>query len=342
MRSKIAKTIIMALVLLFAVPMAVCAAPEKRGTTAGNLQNGGYAVESGGWIYYYGDDNLIKTKPGGSNSQVLVEGVNSMLESPFWGNLNVADGWIYFNTMHGTVYKVPASGGKPQVFLKGQKRPLMVGVNEFLVADGWMYYNYETGSVSSLERTSVIFRIKLDGTGNQVVTGYKKKSIHWLLDVVDGYVYYTGFGQEDGMIGIYRIPATGGKPELFDQIPYSFGIQIIDDWVYYTSSLDGNALCKIRTDGSGRQVLYGEKPCGSINVAGDWVYFSAIQEGETYDKSYYVRIRTDGSDFQILSKEWLVNPSVAGDLIVSMMDGAMRIKEGEQGVYLEQISARIQ
>lgn len=335
----IPKIIITIITVIFTTTMPTVPL-RGRGTTAGNMQNGGYAVESDDWIYYYANGNLYKTQQGMEDQEILIENIDSMLPYPFWGNLNVMGDWIYFSTMHGSVYKVPTSGGRPQAFISGQTKPYMVGVCEFLIVDDWFYYNYETTEPSKMERSSMICRMRLDGSDDQVLLGDDGKgNMFWLLDVADGFIYYNGIRHKDQRFYDYRMPIEGGKPERLDFIPYAAQIQVVDGWIYYCDSSGSLNIQRTRTDGSETQIIYDQGFCNSINVVGDWIYcFAGLEKGD-YDNRFYMRIKTNGRDMQILNEEQMFQCSVAGDVVCSMLEGAMRIREDNQVPYLEQISA---
>lgn len=296
---------------------------DNRGTTPGNMQNGGYAVAAGDWIYYYADYNLYKTQTGSDDSEILIENVNSLLNDPFWGNLNIAeDGNIYFVTMHGSVYRVPADGGTPTIFIEGETTPYMQGVNEFLIVGEWLYYNYENSTQNTSTRSSVIKRIHLDRSDDQVLIGDDNDHIYWLQDVADDYIYYTDGTHEEEALLNARIPVSGGQQERIDFISYSNTIQIIDGWLYYRDDMD---VCRIRPDGSDQQVIFDESYCYQFNVAEDWIYCQVTDEEGDTDNRYVIRVKTDGTDVQVVNDEDMMNFAVAGDVMATMLDGMMRI-----------------
>jgi hypothetical protein len=78
------------------------------------------------------------------------------------------------------------------------------------------------------------------------------------------------------------------------------------DWIYYFNlGVDGPALYKIRTDGSGKMKLNSDVST-SINVVGDWIYYC---KGRLYDEGIYTlngpiyKIRTDGTEETIINDE---------------------------------------
>lgn len=140
---------------LLCVPITTMASSERRGVTAGNLTYGGWVAESEGNIYFGYQGNLCKTQQGSNQIHMLTPKINEHLPDPYFGNLNVIDGWIYFKTLHGSIYRISDCGGTPQLVLAGLDYP-WIGVNEFVIVDDWLYYNYEIAS-TGLDRSSKIY-----------------------------------------------------------------------------------------------------------------------------------------------------------------------------------------
>lgn len=78
-------------------------------------------------------------------------------------------------------------------------------------------------------------------------------------------------------------------------------------WLYYRSAEGG--LCKISTDGTGREKL-SDDPVLYINVVGDWVYY--IEDSDS-SSGAICRVRTDGSEQSVLNGDVCQDLYVAGD-----------------------------
>lgn len=336
---KICSVIIMAFFMTvvcgFSNHIESIAATERRGTTTGNFSFGGWAVEADGKIYYCFEGDLCKTVAGDDKNQILVKDINAALPDPYWGYLNVADDWLYFKTLHGSIYRVPLSGGEPQLFLAGMDKP-WIGVNEFVIVDDWLYYNYEVKpNDGDSTRASKICRIRLDGSDNQELA--YTRQIYWLEHVTNGYIYYQGIGPDDEWFHNYRLPVTGGQAECLDDIK-TFREWLVDGaWVYYIADGDGQRLQRQRLDGSENEIIYDQGYCGGLNISGDWIY-CFVRDTDKSEKMNYVRIRLDGTKLQILS-ETEGGGSVAGDIVCSQLGEVWRIRESENGPYLELVAA---
>ncbi len=83
-------------------------------------------------------------------------------------------------------------------------------------------------------------------------------------------------------------------------------------WVYFSRFTDdGNAIYKMRSDGSALQRL-GDAHGYSLNVVGDWLYFA-----DPYDDCKPYRMRTDGSELEKLADFACSFLTVSGDWVYS-------------------------
>ncbi len=96
------------------------------------------------------------------------------------------------------------------------------------------------------------------------------------------------------------IPTSGPDP-VIEEPPHGTtngnfinGSQIAQsgDWIYFKSIYDSNQICKSKIDGSSRTVLNEDRITLSLNVIGDWVYFT---HGESYEAMYLYKMKTDGT-----------------------------------------------
>jgi hypothetical protein len=64
-------------------------------------------------------------------------------------------------------------------------------------------------------------------------------------------------------------------------------------WIYYMESGDGNALYRIKTDGTCKTKMSGKSLGSHIKLEGEWLYYQAREEGtENY---FFYRIRRNGT-----------------------------------------------
>lgn len=310
------------------------AASERRGQTSASAAGGGWVVASEDNIYFVYQGHLCRTQEGSDQIQRLTPSINDLLPDPYYGNLNVMDGFIYFKTMHGSIYRVSEQGGNPELVLAGLDGP-WIGVNEFIIVDDWIYYNYQKESVERA-RVSKLCRMSLSGGEEQVLLD--NGDIHWLDDVNGGYLYYHGFSHDDDEFHMSRLSIETGQVEPFGTI---LGRWVVEgEWIYYLDQEDHNYLRRARLDGAVVEDIYVEASCSGIRIADDWIYCYIEKPGAADDEYQYVRMKHDGTMLQVLAEnEYTYGGSVAGDVISSDMTGTYRIRENDQGIWLKKIEA---
>jgi len=132
-----------------------------------------------------------------------------------------------------------------------------------------------------------IYKVRIDGSGRENIT--KDKAM--FLNVAGSWIYYQN--QDDGS-SIYRINIDGsGKEKLNDEI--SLYLNVVGDWIYYIK--DGS-IYRIRVDGSDQHIV-SDKGGSELNVVGDWIFYRT-EHDEIYFKYDMFKIRTDGSEHQLL------------------------------------------
>lgn len=99
------------------------------------------------------------------------------------------------------------------------------------------------------------------------------------------------------------------------------------DWIYFASKSGYNSLYKMRKDGTSIKKLY-DGYMGSINVLGDWVYFSNAYK--------LCKIKTDGSEYTQIGNESIMNFSIIGNWVYfNVYEGIFKMKtDGSEKVKL--------
>ncbi|MFH1511998.1 MAG: DUF5050 domain-containing protein [Bacillota bacterium] len=110
-----------------------------------------------GWVYYRSDIDprgICKMRIDGSGRSLLYEGNVYCL--------GVLDGYIYFSNWEyedeypGPLYRISTDGGEAERLDSGD------GCSDINLIDGWIYFY-------ALKETNAIYRIRLDGSGRQMV-----------------------------------------------------------------------------------------------------------------------------------------------------------------------------
>lgn len=188
---------------------------------------------------------------------------------------------------------------------KGVAKDVVLGNTNANISNGglsvmkndWIYFmNYE--------KDSALYKIKIDGTGETLVT----EDQAFYLNCVEDWIYYCHGGDGNK---IYKMRLDGTERSLVSEVKAG-SVLVADGWIYFAdfSNADNaeefGRIFKIRTDGSSRQKV-SRGPVQAMNLTGSWLYYLHREEEKLY------RVKTDGtaeekvsdakmSSFQILGK----------------------------------------
>ncbi|MDR1563947.1 MAG: DUF5050 domain-containing protein [Oscillospiraceae bacterium] len=183
--------------------------------------------------------------------------------------------WLYFRNDkdNNCLYKIRRDGTGIQKLANDKN------VSCINVLDEWVYY-----------RCQSIYRVRTDGMGRQELTTDNSAYIN-VTD--DGWIYYTNFNNWS----ISKMQHDGSSNQVVVRDKLCEGFNVSNGWIYavdgsnlYTEGGKGDRhLYKLKTDGT-EVTLLSDDIVGLINVVGDWVYYSAENDGNRLYK-----IKTDGS-----------------------------------------------
>gem|GEM_PF-4568192 len=132
-----------------------------------------------------------------------------------------------------------------------------------------------------------VFKMKPNGTGKTKISDDYGAN----LNIIDGYIYYTG-NTNRGEMGIFRMNTSGGeKKKIIDSKSNIMYVSIVDDWIYYYAAAD-KTLFKAKLDGTGKKQLHKGGTLSNINVTDGWIYFS---EDDGSRKYLLCKITVDGT-----------------------------------------------
>jgi hypothetical protein len=123
----------------------------------------------------------------------------------------------------------------------------------YFISQGWIYYF----------SGDKLYRIKVDGTGNKLVTDKKV----YIIDIKDNWIYFRADNDYDTL---YRMKCDGTAKATLVNFEYCL---IKGDWIYYSNTDDGKKLYKAKTDGTSSTKLSDNKVTGFIDIVGDWLYY---------------------------------------------------------------------
>ena len=96
---------------------------------------------------------------------------------------------------------------------------------------------------------------------------------------------------------LFRMRLDGSGRETVIEKGVSPMFNISGDWVYYSDYYSDWHLCRIRTDGTEKELLF-DAPAALYNFAEEWVYFAKNSGTAITD-----RIRLDGTGYEVLFDE---------------------------------------
>ncbi len=192
--------------------------------------------------------------------------------------------WIYYRSNDNEkIYKVKTDGsGQSKV---NDDRSLYINV-----IGNWIYY------VNS-DDDNRIYKIRTDGSGREKVNDEES----WFLKVVGDWIYYYSEG-------VYKIRTDGTeRTHLISERAGS--LNVFGDWIYFVN-ID-REICRIRTDGSGFEIIENAHRASRLNVVDEWIYHIW-----SYDAgSYIYRVRNDGSGYEQVTGNEAIDLNIDGNWI---------------------------
>lgn len=191
--------------------------------------NGVFASQ-GDWIYYA--DSL----DGFSLHKVRLDGRENQTVTSDWAAfINVIGDWIYYiNRSDGDlIYRIRTDGT--------EKMKLSDDVsNGLCVAEDYIYY-------INIDANNEIYRMKTDGSEREPFS--KPAS----LIFSDGtWLYFLG----PDSIALVRVPLEGGEAEVLLEDMWVHRTQILGDWIYYVTDINGMLLMRMPLGGGESEEVF--------------------------------------------------------------------------------------
>lgn len=300
---------------------------EIFGNLPGNIDNKGFVVQAGDWVFYRTAINFNKRSTTGKFYKMKADGSSaSLFNNDLPSSLNVLGDWlIYRNDRDGKLYKVKTDGTQRQQIGKDS-------VEHVLVVNDWIYY--ANGSDGRK-----LYKIKLDGTGRKKLVDdalFTPNNSIVYFTINEGWIYYVN--RSDGS-KIYKVQTDGSGRA---QINYnaSQSINVIGDKIYYIHasgllSIPGHEdkdyilmtpgrITQITTTDGAHPKQINKHYTYQLIVDGDWFYYIASSDGY---KLY--RTKIDGSEEAVLFDKETYHWSLIGDwmyFFTATMDQMYRMK----------------
>ena len=282
------------------------------------VSNGGIALRQGDWFYFRGADHgggIYKSRTDGSEKTQLI----TYSKGDIW----LVGGYIYYlsqassNNTEGSICKISVDGGEPtqisvddsyslvvtdefiyynnrsdfdslyKMRLDGSDRERLVDEEcwEIQLHDDKLYY------VSGADDERLLCRMNLDGSNQEKIGDAEGTGF-----VISGDKIFYKYKIESGVFDytIWKMELGGGYADKIveEEIDY---FNVSGEWIYYISSYEsGRNLCKMKTDGSEKTILFAEECGWKIDVVDDWVFFET--DVSIGSRGSMFRIKTDGSE----------------------------------------------
>ncbi|MCL2054736.1 MAG: DUF5050 domain-containing protein [Oscillospiraceae bacterium] len=317
--------------------------PNARGNTNSNTVNGGWVVESDGWIYFAMSGNwtnaspehigIYKMRANGSEKTQIIKNENALF-------LNIAGEYIYYTShIMSEDDRFEDQVGFYRVNLDGSEKTKLS--NDFLVntiiIGSWIYYN----GYNEDEKTHNITKMRLNGSEKTTLFELKPQTPIWNINIEGDWIYFI----KDWKDGIFKIKTDGSILTPLFESNYN-QLQVVDEKMYIVSNfnvfshmtitdLDGNIISELDQDKeqgwsgewNGKAIWGTIEPYNfdfrTYITDGEWFYFSGFDESPTYgstvhkDGPGFYKIRTDGTELTKLSDMFAFERSInlAGDWI---------------------------
>lgn len=242
---------------------------EKRGNTAGNIVNRGFAAMADDWIYFSDGSGLFKVKKDDKSRIKISDDKASYL--------NISGNYLYFSSyMNGStkLFRIKTDG-------TGRQKLSDNNCSYINVAEDFIYY------ISRIydDNTAApgLYMIEANGRNEKrLVSGRVSNAV-----AQGSFIYYTDNSK------LYRIKNDGTGRMLLSR-DHVTDMAISDGWIYYnTPTFRGDwEFYKIKPDGSKKTKI--ATNIGSFNICGEWIYYS-LSHKSSNSKSLY-RMKTDGTN----------------------------------------------
>ncbi len=321
--------IIIALVIaVIIVGIIVICNKEEVGNTSGNLNNSGFSVEKGGWVYYLGfkdsnTDGIYKIKLNSDKKEKVSsdyglylnqlgnfiyylernsgnynivkmktngENKETIIKDVDTAKVTVIDNWIYY-FKESNFYRAKTNGEKKQILSKKS-------IDNYEVVENWIYYSYINDGkyVIAKMKTNGEDITKIDTDSSQV----------FFVDNSNIYYIYESYNEEqlEYNYELYKVKTNGKDKKKIADIGKNLQLESTNfdgDKIYYTKTDDNGTLAiySIKLNGKDEKKIVNIQGYSTImNIHSSWIYYT--DQNDNGDSEMY-RIKTNGKDKQNLS-----------------------------------------
>ena len=257
---------------------------------------GGPIILSGDWLFYRSVDNkFYKVKTDGSENTLLRDEYTN-------GSMILIGDWVYFKDYdYGySISRIDSNGDNLQ-------RVSDHDCNRFVdYKNNWLYYvrsNYEYKENKETNTQFSLYKIRADGTDDTLISDYNSTDVFIEGDSIYYYIYNLD-GYDDDM---YRTDLNGGNLTQLHILPQDgtlpYEVAVKDGWVYYSyftgGFYDGSDLHRVRTDGTGDEVIF-EGQVKDLEFSGGWMFCFDEETG------YWYKAKPDGTEREQLYPDSMI------------------------------------
>lgn len=239
--------LIVALIIIGLIKFVANAISGNNEVANGNLNNRGLAIQDGNVTFYNKYEEGIYRVKGNREDKVTDETAYSM---------TLYNNQIYYLTVSSSntidLKRVDITGENLETI-----KTLYTSISKFYIDDGFVYYISNGSNAVELE--------KLDLNDNTEVTLVTSNIQDFVLEGKT--IYYT-----DNVGYLYSINTDGTNQKEISKDYRIYKIQINKKWIYYFDE-DEVALCRIKKDGSSREVVTKFVTGETYNVTDGEIYY---------------------------------------------------------------------
>ncbi len=313
--------------ILIAIIIVMCN-KSQIGNTSGNLNNLGFSVENGGWVYYLGlkdsnTDGIYKVKANSDKKEKISsdyglylnklgnfiyyldrtsgkyniakiklngEDKETILEDVDTEKITVVDNWIYY-FKDGKFCKSNIKGKEKQILLTKS-------IGNYEINGKWIYYSYINNG------KYVISKMKTNGEDVTKIDNDSAK----LFFVKGNNIYYIYEKYNEDKLEynyeLYKVKTNGKDKEKISDINSEIQIDSInfnEDKIFYIRKDENDILSIYSVDLDGKnetKIIDIEGDYTKININDKWIYYT--DQNENGDSEMF-RIKINGKDKESLS-----------------------------------------
>lgn len=319
MKNKKISVSVLVIIIIAILIMCIASSKKEIGNTNGNLENSGFSVSIGKWVYYFGynegsadgiykikgnkkekvnDDYAIYLNKSGKYIYYLDAKEDSIVKVKTNGKdketivkdvdkatVTVVDNWIYYFD-NSCFYRIKTNGENKKIISKKY-------IENYQVVGDWIYYSYMN------DGNYVIAKMKTNGENVSKIDKQAGKSFF-----VNGKnIYYIRENGEEGKYELYKIKTNGKDKKKITDINETIELSIInfnENKLYYIKKNEDleSAIYKMDLKGKNETKIVDIKGyTTNINIHNNWIYYP--DQDDIGDVQMF-RIKTNGDDKQSL------------------------------------------